>query len=579
MTSASDTNPRSELAQVLWRFRRVFALVGLLSMLANLLMLTPTIYMLQVYDRVMASRSELTLLFVSLLALGLLAVMSAAEWLRSRLLVRAGVALDDLLSTRVFNAGFEAYLNEADQSPRRVFSDLTEIRQFLTGTGIIALFDAPWTPIYLAVLFMLHPVLGAVAVAFALVQFALVWFGHRKSLAPNEAAGLALQEANAYMHGKLRNAEVVEAMGMLGPLRRQWQRRHAQYVALHEAAQALQHRLTAWSKFVRYSQQSASLGVGALLVIDGQMTAGGMIAGNVLMSRALAPIDMLVGSWRGFQGARAAYRRLETLLQAHPERDQALRRVAPTGAVRLQAVVASAAGRATPILKGIDLELPPGTVTVLVGPSGSGKSTLARVTLGIWPMVAGEVLLDGLPVSGWDRSELGPYLGYLPQDVELFEGTLAENIARFGEIDSARVIEAAQRAGLHEMILHFPRGYDTPIGPGGGFLTGGQRQRIGLARALYGDPVLLVLDEPNANLDDAGEAALYEAVRGCKARGRTVLLISHRPSAIAVADRLVVLGEGRVVAAGPRDAVLQALQQAQQGHAKGTPPLATAPAG
>ncbi|RPE73126.1 ATP-binding cassette subfamily C exporter for protease/lipase [Tibeticola sediminis] len=554
---------RSELATVLWRFRREFVWVGVLSMLANLLMLTPTIYMLQVYDRVLASHSELTLLFVSLLALAMLAVMSTAEWLRSRLLVRAGMRLDALLSTRVFHASFEAYLNEADQSPRRVFTDLVEIRQFLTGTGILALFDAPWTPIYLAVLFLLHPLLGAAAVLFALVQFALVWFGHRRSVRPNEEAGLALQEASAYMQGKLRNAEVVEALGMLGPLRTQWLRRHEQYVHKHEAAQALTHRISAWSKFIRYSQQSLALGTGALLVIDGQMTPGGMIAGNVLMSRALAPIDMLVGAWRSFSGALAAYRRLEDLLERYPERDPALRRVTPRGELQLRGVVATAQGRAEPILKGIDLDLPAGTVTVLVGPSGSGKSTLARVMLGIWPQVSGEVLLDGLPVSGWDRNELGEHLGYLPQDVELFEGTLAENIARFGEIDSAGVIEAAQRAGLHDLILHFPKGYDTPIGPGGGVLTGGQRQRIGLARALYHDPAVLVLDEPNSNLDEAGEAALLEAVRGCKARGRTVLLISHRPTALAVADRLVVMGDGRIVAAGPRDAVVQALQQAQ----------------
>jgi ATP-binding cassette, subfamily C, bacterial exporter for protease/lipase len=308
-------------------------------------------------------------------------------------------------------------------------------------------------------------------------------------------------------------------------------------------------------------------------VIDGQLSPGAMIASNVLMSRALAPIDMLAGTWRAFVGARAAFERLEELLGLHPERDPALRRVPPVGAVTLRDVVATAPGRAEPILKGIDLDVPEGTVTVVVGPSGSGKSTLARVILGIWPDVGGEVLLDGLPVSGWNRMELGPHIGYLPQDIELFEGSIAENIARFGDVDSEHVIAAATGAGLHQMILRMPKGYDTPIGEAGRVLSGGQRQRIGLARALYGNPALVVLDEPNANLDDAGEAALQKAVMALKSAGKTVFLITHRPGAIAVADRILVLRDGRVQAWGPRDAVLTALR-AEKPHANPDAPAA-----
>lgn len=555
---------RSELGAVLWSFRREFVMVGIFSMVANLLLLTPTLYMLQVYDRVLASQSELTLVAVSLVALFLLAVMAFAEWSRSRLLVRAGVRLDEQLSTRVFNASFEAYLRESEASPSRAFGDLTEIRQFLTGNGIFAFFDAPWTPIYLGVLFMLHPWLGIVAIAFALIQVALVWFGHHRSLEPSELAAQAQNDANTYLRGKLRNAEVLESMGMIGHLRHQWSARHAIYMRRNSTAQAITQRITAWSKFIRYSQQSLALGVGALLVIDGQLTPGGMIAANVLMSRALAPIDMLVSTWRSFIGARAAYGRLEALLGGHPERDPALTRVPPTGAIALRDVVATAPGRLSPILKDINLTVPAGSVTVVMGPSGSGKSTLARVILGIWPDVTGEVLLDERPVSGWNRTELGPHLGYLPQDVELFEGSIAENISRFSEVDSAKVIAAAQSAGLHEMILRFPKGYDTPIGEAGNLLSGGQRQRIGLARAVYDDPALIVLDEPNANLDDAGEAALLKSVTDLKAKGKTVFLISHRPLAIAVADRLVIIGDGQVRAAGSRDEVLAALQQGAQ---------------
>ena len=554
---------RSELTQVLWSFRREFLMVGLFSMVANVLMLSPTLYMLQVFDRVMLSRSELTLLAVSLITLFLFGVMAFAEWMRSRVLVRTGVRLDAALGTRVFNASFESYLSQSSSGPAKAFGDLIQIRQFITGNGIFAFFDAPWAPVYLVVLFFLHPMLGWLAIVFALVQLALAWLGHSRTVAPAEAASKASSESGSYLQSKLRNAETLESMGMVSNLRPHWAQRHQQTLQLQSAAQAITGRITALSKFIRYSQQSLALGAGALLVIDGQLSPGGMIAANVLMTRALSPIDMLVGTWRGFISARSAFERLEALLRDYPERDPALSRVAPQGALTLRDVVATAPGRKTPILKGVSTAVQAGTVTVVLGPSGSGKSTLARCMVGIWPDVSGEVLLDGLPINGWDRTELGPHLGYLPQDIELFEGTIAENIARFGEVVSDKVIAAARSAGLHEMILRFPKGYDTPIGEAGGLLSGGQRQRIGLARAVYGDPVLVVLDEPNANLDDVGEAALVRAVQELKAQGRTVFLITHRPGILAVADRLLILKDGQVQADGPRDQVLAALRNAQ----------------
>lgn len=570
---------RSELAATLYSFRREFVIVGIFSMVTNVLMLSPTLYMLQIYDRVLASRSELTLLVVSLITLFLFAVMAFADWSRSRLLVRAGVRLDAVLSTRVFNASFEANLSQSGAPAQRAFNDLTEVRQFLTGNGIFTFFDAPWTPIYIGVLFFLHPFLGFVAIGFALIQASLAWFGHRRTIAPTEEASKAALDVNLYLQGKLRNLEVVESMGMLAGLRQRWAQRHAVYMEKQGAAQGLTHRMTAISKWVRYCQQSLALGAGALLVIDGQLTPGAMIATNVLMSRALAPIDQLVNTWRSFIGARNAFLRLEKLLATHPERDPALSRVPPTGAVVLRNVVASAPGRADPILKGINLEVKPGTVTVVLGPSGSGKSTLARVLVGIWPDTAGEVLLDDQPLAGWSRAELGPHLGYLPQDIELFDGTIAENIARFSELDSEKVIAAARSAGLHDMILRFPKGYDTPMGEAGNLLSGGQRQRVGLARAIYGDPALIVLDEPNANLDDVGEAALAKAVRELKDKGRTVFLITHRPSAIAVADQLVVLRDGHIQVQGPRDAVIAHLQAAHQAaSAQQSSPPAPVPA-
>jgi ATP-binding cassette, subfamily C, bacterial exporter for protease/lipase len=554
---------RSDLTRVLWGFRREFVMVGIFSAVANLLMLTPTIYMLQVYDRVLVSQSELTLLAISLICLFLFGIMAVAEWTRSRVLVRAGLRLDELLGTRIFNASFEAYLGSSATSPARAFSDLLQVRQFLTGQGIFAFFDAPWTPIYIAVSFFLHPLLGVVSVFFAIIQTALAWFGHRHTVAPAEEAQKAITDANIFLQGKLRNAEVLESMGMVGNLRRRWLTRHHRYLEKNNASQAVNSRVLAWSKFVRYTQQSASLATGALLVIDGQLSAGGMIAANVLMSRALAPIDQIVSSWRSFAGARAAFERLERLLQDFPERDPALTRVAPRGEMTLRDVVATAPGRASPILKNISFSVPSGHVVAVLGPSGSGKSTLARVMMGIWPGVSGEVLLDGLPLAGWNRIEVGQHLGYLPQDVELFDGTIAENIARFADVDSEKVIEAARCAGLHDMILRFPKGYNTPIGEAGGLLSGGQRQRIALARAVYGDPALVVLDEPNANLDDAGEQALAATVAQLKSKGKTVFLITHRPGAIAAADWLLLLRDGELVASGPRESVLASLRPPQ----------------
>lgn len=551
---------RSELTATLWAFRKEFLIVGILSFLANLLMLAPTIYMLQVFDRVLVSQNELTLLAVSIITLFLFGVMACSEWLRSRLLVRAGMRFDDQLSTRVFNASFENYLNQSSTNPSRAFGDLIQIRQFMTGNGIFALFDAPWAPIYIAVTFLLHPWLGIVSLIFAVIQAALAWFGHRRTVAPSEEATKVNSETSSYLQSKLRNAEVLESMGMIANLQGRWNNKSVASTDINTSAQGLTHRVTALSKFIRYSQQSLALGAGALLVIDGQLSPGAMIAANVLMSRALAPIDQLVGTWRGFISCKNSFGRLEELLTDYPERDPALRRVGPTGEITLQQVFANAAGRTTPILKNVSFAVPAGTVVAVLGPSGSGKSTLARVMVGIWPDVVGDTLLDGLPIQSWNRTDLGPHLGYLPQDVELFEGSIAENIARLGDVDSDKVIAAARCAGMHESILRFPRGYDTSIGEAGNLLSGGQRQRIGLARAIYGEPSLIVLDEPNANLDDAGEAALLSTVRELKAKGKTVFLITHRPGAIAVADRLMVLRDGEIFADGPKEAVLAALR-------------------
>ncbi|PUE34179.1 type I secretion system permease/ATPase [Limnohabitans sp. Hippo4] len=555
---------RNELSRTLWELRREFVVAGIFSLVANLLLLAPTLYMLQIYDRVMVSQSTGTLLVVSLITLFFFGVLTFSEWSRTRLLVRTGVRLDEMLSRRLFHASYEAHLNPAVSNPSRAFGDLTELRQFLTGNGIFAFFDAPWTPIYIAVLFLLHPWLGFMSIFFGVVQSVLAWWGNKATKPAQTVASKAQQEVGVYLQSKFRNAEVLESMGMLSSLYRRWAGKHLHALGRSVEAQAVSGKVAAWSKFVRYTQQSFALGGGALLVIQGELSPGAMIAANVLTTRALAPIDLMVGTWGPFLNAREAFGRLKDLLEANPLRDLKPMGVTPQGNVVLKDVVASAPGRETPILKGVSAIMPAGTITVVLGASGSGKSTLARVLLGIWPHTAGEVLLDDQDIRKWDRMELGPHVGYLPQDIELFDGTIAENIARAGKVESEKVIAAAEASGLHNMILRFPKGYDTPMGEAGGLLSGGQRQRIGLARALYGQPALVVLDEPNANLDDEGEAALVRAVQGLKAQNKTVVLISHRPGVVSVADRLLILHEGAVHASGPRDGVLAALQKQRE---------------
>lgn len=551
---------RSELAATFWALRREFAVCLIFTIVVNVLMLTPTLYMLQVFDRVMLSQSELTLAALTLVMLFFFAVMAFSEWVRTRLLVRLGVKLDAQLNSRVFQASFESHLNQLGKNASQAFSDLTNVRQFVTGQGLFAFMDVPWTPIYIFVLYLLHPWLGLLGIFFSLLLAGMAWLSHHLTHASVEAAMEADSQVSGYVRSKLRNSEVIESMGMLGDLRRRWHDRHQRSLVLGWQAGDIGARVQALTKFIGYTQQSLVLGAGALLVIRGELSPGAMIASNALMGRATQPLSTMVSTWKMFLGAKAAFLRLEDLLQKQPARIGGLVPAEPLGNVRIEGLVATAPTREQAILKGLSADFPAGLVIGIIGPSGSGKSTLARALVGIWPHTEGRVLIDDEPIERWDREQLGPYLGYLPQDIELFEGTIAENIARFGEVNSEKVIAACQRAGVHEMILRFPKGYDTEMGEAGNLLSGGQRQRIGLARAMYGDPSVIVLDEPNSNLDDVGEAALVSAVQDLKTQGRTVFLITHRLNVLGVTDRLLLLSDGVILQYGPTKEVIAALQ-------------------
>lgn len=551
--------------QRLWAMlRHNFIAAGIFSFFINALMLVPSIYMLQVYDRVLVSRNEMSLWMLTLIMLMMYMLLGSLEWVRSRLLVRAGARLEAEINQRVFTAAFEANLRKAGGDPRQAIGDLTNARQFLTGNGLFAFFDAPWAPIYLAFVFFLHPMLGWFSLFGMLILVILTAITEWTTQKPLAAANTAAIQSSSFASNQLANAEVIEAMGMLPSLRDRWQQKHNAHLSYQAVASDRAGIIAAVTKFVRTTLQSLILGLGAYYAIKGELTPGAMIAGSILMGRALAPIELLIGTWRGFVSARGAYQRLGDLLHRFPARRETMSLPPPKGAIQVENLVAIPPGSQVPVLKGIGFSVSAGEVIGIIGPSGSGKSTLARLLVGVWAPSNGKVRLDGADVYLWDKTELGPWVGYLPQDVELFDGTIAENIARFGEIDSEQIVSAAQRAGVHELILRFPLGYDTQIGPGGSVLSGGQRQRIGLARALYGEPSLIVLDEPNSNLDDAGEAALVQAVLDLKRRGKTVLLISHRTSIISAVDKLLVLRDGMIQAFGPRDQVIQSLQQAAQ---------------
>ena len=537
-----------------------FISVGFFSLFINALMLVPTFYMLQVYGRVVTSGSISTLVMLTIIMTILMVTMGALELVRSRIMVRVSSKLDILLSRDLYRASFKRALDSGGMdSSAQALNDLTGLRQFMTGNGLFAFFDAPWLPIYIAVMFMFHPWYGWMAIICAIILVIFAILNEKMTGSTLAAANKENIAASLYTNKNLRNAEVIESMGMLNTLIDRWAQRQKKVLTLQSIASDKGGLMSNISKTFRMLVQSLILGLGAYLAVNHEINGGLVIAGSVLLGRALAPLDLIIGSWKGFISARSQYARLNEILDKQKSEPERMSLPAPEGHVLVENLIVSAPGGKTPIIKGINFSVPAGQVVGIIGPSASGKSTLARALMGIWSPQHGVVRLDGADIANWDKNELGPHVGYLPQDIELFEGSISENIARFSNIDPDSVIRAARVAGVHEMILLLPEGYDTVIGSDGVNLSGGQRQRIGLARAIYGAPRLIILDEPNSNLDETGEQALAQAIMHMKASGSTIFVITHRTTILSQLDRLIVMSAGCISMYGPREQVMAEL--------------------
>lgn len=554
----------AELQQAVRALHPYFVRAAWFSLCASLLVLAPSGYMLEVYGRVVDSRSHLTLAMLTVLVLAAYCLMEVLEWARAEIMFKAGQELDQKMRNRVFGAIFESSLRRMPGASVQPLNDFRSVREFLYSPPLLALMEAPVSLVLMGLMFAISPVLGWSAVVGSLAQVLVGWLNERNTQPPLVAANRCAIAAQQYADDSLRYALVIESMGMLRNVHRRWMGKQREFLELQALASDRAGAYQAMTKFLQVTMGSLLLGLGAWLLLNNQLNggAGMMIVGSILGGRVLAPLVQLVTQWRMVINARDAWQRLESLLGAIAPKLDAMALPPPKGLLQVESLVAGAPGGGPAILKNVAFSLAPGEVLAVVGPSASGKTTLARLIVGLWPAAGGKVRLDGADIFIWDKTELGPHIGYLPQDVELLDGTLAENISRFGEVRPAKVKAAALAVDLHDYIMSLPLGYDSPVGHEGGMLSGGQRQRIALARALYGDPVLVVLDEPNSSLDEAGDAALASAILDLKSRGTTFVVMTHRTSVLAVADKLLVLNDGVMQAFGPRDEVLAALNKA-----------------
>jgi ATP-binding cassette subfamily C exporter for protease/lipase len=574
--------PPSELRKAMAALRPDLMRAFWFSLVASLLVLAPTLYMLEVYDRVVNSRSHMTLAMLTLLVIWAYVVMEVLDWARTEVLREAGLKLENKLATRVFDATFEANLKRKPGGTPQPLGDLRGLRDFMASPVLQGIMEAPTALVFLLIVFMINPALGWMALVGAVVVTGLAWLNERATHGLMKEANATASGAQQYVDGTLRNAEVIESMGMLRDVHRRWIARQREFLGLQALASDRAAGYQSASKYTQLVLNSLMLGLGVYLQIHGHFTGSGglMIVAATLGGRILAPLVQVVAQWRTLVNASESWTRLEQFLSDIPPKPEAMPLQAPKGMLTVEGLMAGPPGSQALIIRNVNFSLPPGEMVAVVGPSASGKTTLARLLVGLWPAAAGKVRLDGVDVFTWDKTELGPHVGYLPQGVELFEGSLAENIARFGEVDMAKVTAAARAVGLHELISSLPEGYDSPVGHDGARLSGGQRQRVALARALYGDPVFIVLDEPNSSLDEAGDAALAQAIATQKSRGSTIVVMTHRTSVLAVADKMLVLMDGAQQAFGPRDEVMAALSRKPQVPARpagaGVAPVAAA---
>jgi len=535
------------------------------SFITGLLVLAPTLFMLEVYDRVLNSGSVITLIMLLVLVIGAYVMMEMLGIVRGKLMHQAGERVDAALRARLFDMAFEANLRNIPSGTTQPFNDLRTVRDFIASPAETAMMDAPASLIFLMLIFIISPWLGILALFGAAVQVIIGIRTEKNTLPVLTEANKAAIEAQNFASGVMRNAQVIEAMGMTGSIHKRWVKLQHKFLALQAKASDTAGSNAASSKFIQIMQSSLILGAACWLSVKGMLLGGGgmMIVAATLGGRVLVPLAQLIAQWRLVVNARDAYMRLDNFLSAFPERPESMSLPPPSGHLSVEAVIAGAPGNSVPIIRGVSFAAMPGETIALIGPSAAGKTTLARLLMGLWQTVGGKVRLDGADMYAWNKEELGPHIGYLPQNVELFDGTLAENIARFGDIDLDQVKAAAELAGLASVVAALPDGYDTRIGEEGAILSGGQRQRVGLARAIYGDPKFVLLDEPNSSLDEAGEQALFNMLMALKQRMCTTIIITHRTSVLPAADKILMMRDGKVAAFGPRDEILSALKQAQ----------------
>lgn len=558
MRLASSSKQPSELAAALASCRHAFLGVGVFTAAINILQLTGPLFMLEVYDRVLPGRSVPTLVAISILALVMFSFQGVLDIVRGRVLVRIARSVDQTLSRRVFDLAAKLPLKAMAPQAFQPVNDLDRLRSFMSTVGPAAFFDLPWMPLYLGICFLFHPLIGWAATVGGLLLVAITIATEYLSRKPaREAAGVA-DGRMALAEASRRNAEVVQAMGMGGRLSTIWEGQNARHIEAQQRVADIAGGMSALSRTLRMILQSAVLGIGAWLVIHQQATAGIIIASSILTSRALAPVEVALTHWRSFLSARQSWQRLNGLLAGIPADRQRMELPRPASALTLEAVSIMPPGAGRIVVQGVNFQLKAGQGLGVIGPSASGKSSLVRAMVGVWPVVQGKIRIDGAALDQWSAEALGPHIGYLPQDMELFAGTVAQNIARFeAEVLGDEVIAAAKAASVHELILGLPNGYETQVGDAGSALSAGQRQRIGLARALFRDPFLVVLDEPNSNLDREGDDALTKAILGVRARNGIVVVVAHRPAALAGVDTVLVMLNGRQQAFGPKESVFQ----------------------